>query len=267
MGVKALRIPEGNEDKIEKLLKKEGFVRDDVEHSLWRYLKGGTSVTMYKTGALVVQGNEVNRWAEKILDLVEVPDGRVAGCDEAGKGDIFGSLVLCCAVIDPENFRRVLEVCPKDSKRMKDEEIRKKAKKLKELVSYRCINIPPERFNDLYKDFKNINRLLDSAYLKLIDFMRKEFAPKIIVVDKYSSRNPFQHLKEVEFMEKGEREVAVSVASIIARDKFLRSLEDLGNKYGVSLPKGASSEAKHLAKEIKKKDPDLIKKLAKEVFL
>ena len=267
MRVKSLRIPEGNENKIEDLLKEEGFVREEAEHSLWKYRKGNTHITMYKTGVLVVQGDEVERWTGKILGLIDLPFGKVAGCDEAGKGDIFGSLVLCCAVIEPENFLKVLEVCPKDSKRMKDEEIRKKALRLKRLVSYKCINIRPERFNQLYGELKNMNRLLDSAYLRLISTIKEEFSPRRIVVDQYSSRNPFQHIKEVEFLEKGEREVAVSVASILAREKFLRGLDELGKEYGLSLPKGASSEAKHLAKELKKKDPELLRKVAKEAFI
>jgi ribonuclease HIII len=40
---------------------------------------------------------------------------------------------------------------------------------------------------------------------------------------------------------RAEEEIAVAAASIIARSEFLRRLHDLGTKYGVTLPKGASA--------------------------
>jgi ribonuclease HIII len=39
---------------------------------------------------------------------------------------------------------------------------------------------------------------------------------------------------------RAEEEVAVAAASIVARAEFLRRLQDLGARYGISLPKGAS---------------------------
>jgi len=52
----------------------------------------------------------------RFLALVQA-EGVLVGCDEAGKGDVFGPLVVCCALIRPENFHKVLELAPKDSKK------------------------------------------------------------------------------------------------------------------------------------------------------
>ena len=41
-------------------------------------------------------------------------------------------------------------------------------------------------------------------------------------------------------MPKAESDIAVAAASIIARDIFLRQLEQLSNRYQIQLPKGAS---------------------------
>ena len=49
--------------------------------------------------------------------------------------------------------------------------------------------------------------------------------------------------RSVELIQKprAEEETAVAAASIVARAEFLRRLQDLGGKYSLSLPKGASA--------------------------
>jgi len=107
---------------------------------------------------------------------------------------------------------------------------------------------------------------MDEAYRKLVKSVIQEFKPTKIVIDRYSHRNPFQNIDRVEFLEKGEREVAVSVASMLARAKFLEKLRELERKYGIELPKGASPDAKQLAQQLKRKDPQLAKFVMKSSF-
>jgi ribonuclease HIII len=263
----SLRIPHENIEDVEKFLKREGLKRREVDNTLWSYKGEGIYMNMYPSGILLIQGKGSERWAGKVLEVIPLPEGPVAGCDEVGKGDLFGPLVLCCAVITPEKFKKVLRLAPKDSKNMSDDDIKKKASKLEEVVRKRCIVIMPERFNELYSEYKNINRLMDSAYRKLLSRVIEDFIPVKIVVDKYSSRNPFQDMKGVQFVEKGERDVAVSVASILARAKFLRKIEELDKEFGVKVPKGASGKARELAEVILRKQPELAEKLLKKSFL
>ncbi len=265
--MKALRIPEGYQQKIREHLKELGFKERHVKNALWSFEGEGVYVSMFPSGTLLIQGKDADPLEEEVLSLIEVPDGPVAGCDEAGKGDIFGPLVLCCAVICPENFREVLRANPKDSKSMKDEEVLRKAKKLRGIVRRRCINIKPERFNELYPRYGNLNRLMDAAYRKIVDQIRDESSPSKVVIDAYSCRNPFEGVEGVVFVEKGERDVAVSVASILARERFLRSLRDMEAELGSKVPKGASSEAMELARELLRKDPKLASRLIKLSFL
>jgi ribonuclease HIII len=58
--------------------------------------------------------------------------------------------------------------------------------------------------------------------------------------------------KQIELiqMTKGERDLAVAAASILARDRFLSRLEKLGQECGVNLPKGASEAVITVAKRI-----------------
>ncbi|MDQ7081944.1 MAG: hypothetical protein Q9N34_02310 [Aquificota bacterium] len=101
----------------------------------------------------------------------------------------------------------------------------------------------------------NINSVgRDDAYRKIILSVKEELSPERICVDRYSGRNPFQDISKVLFFEKGERDVAVSVASIIARAKFLEKVRELERVLGRKVPKGANPEAKELAHRFLKRE-------------
>jgi ribonuclease HIII len=261
MQMPSLRIPADQVEKIRRLL--QGCLRPrTVPNSLWSFEGNGVYLTMYRTGTLLLQGREADLWAEKVLNMVEVPEGPVAGCDEVGKGEVFGPVVVCCAVIDPENYRKVLRVCPRDSKTLGDEEVFRKASALRDLVRFKIVRITPEKFNRIYPRIGNMNRILDEAYRRLLDWVRGE-KPLRITVDAYSKVNPFRDLENLRFLEKGEREVEVSVASILARERFLREIRKLGSMLGESIPRGSSREALLKAREILKRDPQKAQKLIK----
>ena len=262
----SLKVPLEQVDRVKELLESEGLREREVKNTLWSYEGDEVYMNMYPSGTLLIQGKGAEAWADRILERIEVPEGPLAGCDEVGKGDLFGPLVLCCAVVSPENFKKVLSISPKDSKSMKDDELLKRAEKLKKYVNRRCIVLMPERFNELYREYGNINRLMDDAYRKLVQSIVRDFKPVRVVIDRYSFRNPFQDMGVVDFLEKGERDVVVSVASMLARAKFLEKLRELEDKYRLKLPKGASSEAKRLAQQLKIEDPELANALIKSSF-
>lgn len=233
-----------------------GFQEREVPHALWSVCKEGTCATLYPSGALLLQGKESKHLADFILSLIETPQNVMVGCDESGKGDVFGPLVVCCVVIFPSSYKKVLSIAPKDCKLLKDEELCKKVESLSGLVDARCIIYEPELLNELYERFKNLNRILDRAYSELIKSL--EYNVKIRI-DAYSLRNPFG--STVIFEPKGERDIAVSVASMFARAKFLEWLKQY------DLPKGASKSVMKVAKEMFQKDPKRAKKLIKTFFL
>lgn len=261
--MRAIRIPEGEVEKVEEFLRRSGLKERKVKNTLWSYEGEGVYLNMHPSKTLLIQGRDSEAWAERVLSLIDVPEGPLGGCDEAGKGDIFGPLVLCCAVLTPENFRKVLSLNPKDSKLLEDEEVMRKAEALRGLVQFKCITLMPERLNELYERYGNLNRLMDDAYLKILEYMLKEFYPLRVVVDRYSIKNPFIGLERVLFLEKGERDVAVSVASILARGKFLKKLREMEETYGVKIPKGASKEAKAEAQKLLRGNPELARRLVK----
>lgn len=254
----SLRLPEEYYRQVREYLKGMGFREREVLYALWSVCKEGTCATLYPSGSLLLQGKESKHLADLILSLIETPQNVMVGCDESGKGDVFGPLVVCCVVIFPSSYKKVLSIAPKDCKLLKDEELCKKGESLSGLVDARCVIYEPERLNELYDELKNLNKILDRAYGELIKELRKEYSVEIRI-DAYSLRNPFGNT--VIFEPKGERDIAVSVASMFARAKFLEWLKQYG------LPKGASKSVMKVAKEMFQKDPKRAKKLLKTFFL
>jgi ribonuclease HIII len=66
---------------------------------------------------------------------------------------------------------------------------------------------------------------------------------------------------------RAEEEIAVAAASIVARAEFLRRLQELGNRYGVPLPKGASDAVITAGKVfVQKHGSDVLGQVAKLHF-
>ena len=267
MGNVTIRVPEEDFERVKNALLKSGFEERRVQNTLWSLKGEEGTVNLYPSGILLIQGRSIRKISEAVLDAITPLKENIAGMDESGKGDVFGALVLSACVIEPENYKRVLRIAPKDSKNMKDEEVIKKAKEIKEVCWVRSIVIMPGRYNELIEKFKSLTALMNSAYRKLLDAVLKEKGAKRIVIDRYTEREPFGDVEGVLMVKKAERFPEVSCASIIAREKFLKSLRTLSREAGIELPKGSSRNALELARKIFREKPDLGKRVAKLSFI
>src|SRR5690606_7320205 len=94
------------------------------------------------------------------------------GVDESGKGDFFGPLVIAGVYVDGEISRQLIQGGIQDSKRIgSDKRIRDLAKLIRGtlgLVSS-IVAIGPERYNELYAKFGNLNRLLAWGHARVIE--------------------------------------------------------------------------------------------------
>jgi len=74
--------------------------------------------------------------------------------------------------------------------------------------------------------------------------------------------------QRVELIQKprAEEETAVAAASIVARAEFLRRLHDLGGKYSLPLPKGASAVISVGKTFVRTHGPEALRQVAKLHF-
>lgn len=254
-----LKVPEGDFESLRGELISLGFYEKEVSGTLWSLSNGETHVLLYPSGTLLIQGSGRERIREFVFSRLSVPQVVLVGCDESGKGDVFGPLALCCAVLKPEYYKRALELNPKDCKKAEDEEVIKKAEAFSLFGEFRCKVVEPLELNSMYESLGNLNRILDRLYRELLFELKESYPQAKFFVDAYSARNPFG--KPVVFEPKSEKNPAVAMASLLARAEFLKWLR------AHQLPKGSSKGALSRAKELFSKDPQRAKRLLKTFFL
>jgi ribonuclease HIII len=182
------------------------------------------------------------------------------GTDEAGKGDFFGPLVTAGVYVDDRVAKLLRALGVRDSKTVGDRELRVLAGNIRDVVDEQkraVIVLAPKRYNELYgqmrSEGKNLNTLLAWTHTRVIeDLIRHGLQPKFILSDQFGDKRYIESRLLVDTrlsgvpviqMHRAEADVAVAAASILARDAFLRWLEQAGKTLGLTVPKGASPQA------------------------
>ena len=91
------------------------------------------------------------------------------GIDESGKGDYFGPLVIAAVHVTPRIEEDLLALNVRDSKKISDGMIKTLAVDIKTLCRFSVVAIGPERYNELYKKIRNLNRLLAWGHAKALE--------------------------------------------------------------------------------------------------
>lgn len=172
------------------------------------------------------------------------------GSDESGKGDYFGPLVVAAIHVTPETEEQLQLLKVRDSKQLTDPAILVLAEKIKTLCRGHgnIVVYQPERYNQLYKEFSNLNLLLASGHAHAIAPLQDRFASELAIVDQFAADkslviNALARLGctlQVEQWPRAEDDTAVAAASIVARAEFVRQLKALSQSITIELPKGAS---------------------------
>ena len=118
------------------------------------------------------------------------------GVDEAGKGDYFGYLVIGGVLVDDESVKKLKEIGVKDSKLLSDSSVSKMAVKVKRICKHDIIRVSPEKYNLLYKKFKNLNKLLAWGHARVIENLLQKHAADHVITDKFGDE---KFLKEALF--------------------------------------------------------------------
>jgi ribonuclease HIII len=273
-------------DKIKSDLLQFGFELSNPTYTLFSGKKKGLSVTLYQSGKLMVQGKEMGEFIEFYIEPEILKSFTFShpeqyadmnahmGSDEAGKGDFFGPLCIATVYADKETISKLLKMGINDTKKMTDKKTLDLAKKLKTEVTYHVVKIGPEKYNDLYNKFKNLNSLLAWGHAAAIDHVYQSSRCNKVIIDKFASDTLISNAvkrknKDLELIlrTKAEEDVVVAAAATLARATFLWALDDLSNLAGIKLPKGASDKVKEVAISICKKDgPEALAKFCKKHF-
>jgi len=196
------------------------------------------------------------------------------GSDESGKGDVFGPLVIGAFFVNKKSKVSLAKLGVRDSKELTESQINSIALNLKKNFpdDYEIIAIYPEKYNELYKKFNNLNAIMTWAHSKAINNLLKRKACTEVISDKFSNKllniDLDMNSQKVNLVQipKAEKHLGVAAASIMARYVFNSWF--IKQKYlGIILPKGASEEVNNFIKENNVNgDSDQFKKIAKLHF-
>jgi ribonuclease HIII len=255
--------------KLRTLLQDLGFEFAQRPYTLFFAQKNKLSVAVYEKGPKVLlQGKGIEEFVQfelepKILEQAKLGYEEVHspemfaphfGIDESGKGDFFGPLVIAGVYVDREIARKFLDAGIQDSKRIgSDAKIRGLAEIIRTTPGAigDTVVIGPERYNDLYEKFGNLNSLLGWGHASVIEKALLKHGQTI----------------QLEQRTKAESDLAVAAASILAREAFIAWLERHGKAMGIRLGRGVSSEVKQAAKKlVESEGPAALRKVAKVHF-
>jgi ribonuclease HIII len=223
-------------------------------------LKGGVSAIKIQN---LIEGKKISSDFKKSTKRNVELGFPIIGTDESGKGDYFGPLVSAGVYVDEQTAKDLMAYGVKDSKELSDSKNSELAQKVAKICKGRfaIIEISPEKYNDLYEQFKrekkNLNTLLAWGHAKAIEEILSKVDCKAAIADQFADESFIlgklqEKGKKIELiqMHKAEQNIAVAAASILARARFLEKLSKLSNEYKIDLPKGASQTVIENAKKV-----------------
>jgi ribonuclease HIII len=279
--------------KLRDLLVSLGFSFVEKEHTLFAAKKDKLSISVYQKGPKVlIQGKGTAEFIEfhlepEILGVAKLGYEEVHqpemfaphfGIDESGKGDYFGPLVIAGVYTDAAITKHLMAAGIMDSKRISSaDKIRKLAAIIRDTpgIAYHILTLPPLRYNELYDEFRNLNRMLAWAHVAVIEklllqvpdcprSLSDQFAKPFVLQKALAGKKLAIQLDQ---RTKAESDIAVAAASILARERFVEWMDKTSAAGGVKLPLGASSGILPAARAvIEKHGKDALGKVAKLHF-
>ena len=166
-----------------------------------------------------------------------------------------------------------------DSKKFSDKKIIEMYEQLKDYEYYYVSIVMPVEYSDLQKETGNVAILLARQHSKVIemglgDLKSKNIECNTVVIDQFSNSKS-RILNELGKMgqgadidqhHKGESDIAVAAASVLARGVFLKEMEKMSKAYGFDFPKGATHVIGKGNEFVKKYGMSELKNVAKISF-
>ncbi len=279
--------------KLRTILEADGYKFEPKPYTLYYAAKDKLNVAVYEKGPKVVlQGKGTQDFVTFRLEPEILGEAKLGyedvlnpemfaphfGVDESGKGDFFGPLVIAGCYTDRGITRQLMEAGIQDSKRIgSDQRIRQLAEIIRRTQGavHSVVAIGPERYNQMYRKFGNLNRLLAWGHARVIENLLEiradcpralsdQFANPALIKRALLEKGRGIQLDQ---RTKAESDVAVAAASILARERFIDWLRASGKEFQKELPRGASAQVKQIARElVAAQGPEILERVAKTHF-
>lgn len=234
------------------------FQTTPPQYAKWQLKPENCVITCYTSGKTVFQGKDANVYAAvfmEVRDEISTPTTTShypqAGSDEVGTGDYFGPVCVCASYVTKDDVDFLVKLGVRDSKQMSDADMLKIGPLLMERIPHSLLIVPPQKYNQVHKS-NNLNaikaKLHNQAYINLA---KKIELPSFKIIDQFTPetsyyrylKNEPQIVRGIHFETKAEdKYLSVAVGSIISRYGFLKTWEEMEQKYNMTLPKGSGDK-------------------------
>ena len=241
------------------------FQTTPPQYAKWQLKPENCVITCYTSGKTVFQGKDTNVYAAAFMQgQDEIPNTATtnqypqAGSDEVGTGDYFGPVCVCASYVTQDNVDFLIKLGVRDSKQMSDADMLKIGPLLMERIPHSLLIVPPQKYNRVHES-NNLNaikaKLHNQAYINLA---KKIELPSFKIIDQFTPetsyyrylKNEPQIIRGIHFETKAEdKYLSVAVGSIISRYGFLKTWEEMEQKYNMTLPKGSGDKVDIVAQE------------------
>ena len=234
------------------------FQTTPPQYAKWQLKPENCVITCYTSGKTVFQGKDANVYAAAFMQVQdEIPNTTTtnqypqAGSDEVGTGDYFGPVCVCASYVTKDDVDFLVKLGVRDSKQMSDADMLKIGPLLMERIPHSLLIVPPQKYNQVHES-NNLNaikaKLHNQAYINLA---KKIELPSFKIIDQFTPetsyyrylKNEPQIIRGIHFETKAEdKYLSVAVGSIISRYGFLKTWEEMEQKYNMTLPKGSGDK-------------------------
>ena len=234
------------------------FQTTPPQYAKWQLKPENCVITCYTSGKTVFQGKDANVYAAafmEVRDEISTPTTTShypqAGSDEVGTGDYFGPVCVCASYVTKDDIDFLVKLGVRDSKQMSDADMLKIGPLLMERIPHSLLIVPPQKYNQVHES-NNLNaikaKLHNQAYINLAN---KIELPSFKIIDQFTPetsyyrylKNEPQIIRGIHFETKAEdKYLSVAVGSIISRYGFLKTWEEMEQKYNMTLPKGSGDK-------------------------
>ncbi|MFQ6125712.1 MAG: hypothetical protein ACE5R6_14080 [Candidatus Heimdallarchaeota archaeon] len=225
-------------------------------HELLRIKHRDVQLVIYTSGSIVHNGSQASRELIHSILMVDTTYDFIIGSDEAGKGEWWGPLVVEAVALSPTEINALRELGVKDSKILKKKRLLELAEELLKLKFKRkLLLLRPKTYNEQYSEFKkegkSLNDLLAWGHARVIkDVLQSLSYQQVkIVIDKFDIQKTDFRLKtiaspSIRILQKtrGESEISVAAASILAKYIFEIEVDKLDRKYQLDLRNSSPSD-------------------------
>ena len=267
--MKSIQLTEIEASKLEELISSRKIIiqKSKSQYEKIRIKEGNLNFILYNTLKLSFEESDDMLKLINEISAKEMFYEYIVGSDETGKGEWYGPLVVVALALKSNQINEYRLWGATDSKSLPISKIYDLAMKViaERGVLFHKLILRPKKYNDLYLKFmgenKNLNDLMAWAHSAVIKDVLSEInyggIRLKIIIDKFDYKKTEYRLRDLKSSNlkiiqksKGESEIPVALASIIAKYYFEQEVKFLNQQYNVDLKRMSPQFLENLPKKM-----------------